>query len=301
MKTALLSLAACGLALQGAGPSRPPITGLAWAAFSVSSAENAAGFYGEFLGYERLPSAGGLVFKVNDRQYLEFELSPRAPAEDRIRRYAFETRDAEGLRRYLAARGIATPARLETSPLGYRYFYVKDPDGHAIGFLEYLPKGQLARARGKHLSAARLSERLLHTGILVGSLDASMRFYRDVLGFRELWRGSANDETLSWVNMAVPDGGDYIEFMLYRDMPAEAKRGSQHHICLETPDLKVALARAEASPWRKNHARPIEARVGRNRRNLSNLFDPDGTRTELMEPGTVDGKPAPSSTAPAPR
>jgi lactoylglutathione lyase len=32
-----------------------------------------------------------------------------------------------------------------------------------------------------------------------------------------------------------------------------------------------------------------------------NLFDPDGTRIELMEPGTVDGAPAPSSIAPPPR
>jgi lactoylglutathione lyase len=31
-----------------------------------------------------------------------------------------------------------------------------------------------------------------------------------------------------------------------------------------------------------------------------NLFDPDGTRVELMEPNTIDGKPAPSSTAPPP-
>jgi hypothetical protein len=31
------------------------------------------------------------------------------------------------------------------------------------------------------------------------------------------------------------------------------------------------------------------------------LFDPDGTRVELMEPKTIDGKPAPSSALPPPR
>jgi len=31
------------------------------------------------------------------------------------------------------------------------------------------------------------------------------------------------------------------------------------------------------------------------------LFDPDGTRIELMEPNTIDGQPAPSSTLPPPR
>jgi len=41
--------------------------------------------------------------------------------------------------------------------------------------------------------------------------------------------------------------------------------------------------------------------VGTNRKRQLNLFDPDGTRVELMEPGTVDGQPVPSSTAPPPR
>jgi len=45
----------------------------------------------------------------------------------------------------------------------------------------------------------------------------------------------------------------------------------------------------------------MEIRTGTNRKRQMNLFDPDGTRTELMEPRTVDGKPAVSSTAPAPK
>jgi hypothetical protein len=31
------------------------------------------------------------------------------------------------------------------------------------------------------------------------------------------------------------------------------------------------------------------------------VYDPDGTRVELMEPRTVDGLPVPSSTAPSPK
>jgi lactoylglutathione lyase len=41
-------------------------------------------------------------------------------------------------------------------------------------------------------------------------------------------------------------------------------------------------------------------KVGVNRKRQANLFDPDGTRIELMEPTTIDGKPAPPSTAPPP-
>jgi lactoylglutathione lyase len=53
-------------------------------------------------------------------------------------------------------------------------------------------------------------------------------------------------------------------------------------------------------PYRKTYERPLEIRTGINRRRQLNLFDPDGTRTELMEPVTVDGNPAPPSQAPAP-
>src|SRR6185436_7959500 len=42
-------------------------------------------------------------------------------------------------------------------------------------------------------------------------------FYGGILGFEEIWRGSAaSSPTLSWVNMRVPDGTDYLEFMALR-------------------------------------------------------------------------------------
>jgi lactoylglutathione lyase len=151
------------------------------------------------------------------------------------------------------------------------------------------------------MSDARVSDRILHLGIIVGDLAAANKFYGDILGFREIWRGSSNGTTLSWTNMQVPDGEDYIEFMLYKDLPDPDKRGTQHHICLVTPNLTQAQAKLEALPYRKSYTRPMEARTGTNRKRQLNLFDPDGTRVELMEPVTIDGKPAPSSTAPPPR
>jgi len=88
--------------------------------------------------------------------------------------------------------------------------------------------------------------------------------------------------------------------MLYRDLPAPDKRGVEHHICLETPSVTDARATLETRPARRNYSRPLEARTGINRRRQLNLFDPDGTRTELMEPVTVDGKPPDWSTASPP-
>ena len=41
-------------------------------------------------------------------------------------------------------------------------------------------------------------------------------------------------------------------------------------------------------------------RIGTNGKRQINLYDPDGTRVEVMEPGTADGKPVPPSDAPPP-
>ena len=76
--------------------------------------------------------------------------------------------------------------------------------------------------------------------------------------------------------------------------------GTLHHLCLEVPDISAAKATLEARPARKDYTRGLDVRTGVNRKRQLNLFDPDGTRVELMEPKTVDGVPTPSSTAPPP-
>ena len=48
------------------------------------------------------------------------------------------------------------------------------------------------------------------------------------------------------------------------------------------------------------YAGEVQHKIGTNRKRLLNIIDPDGTRSELMEPTTVDGTPTPSSNAPAP-
>jgi lactoylglutathione lyase len=72
-------------------------------------------------------------------------------------------------------------------------------------------------------------------------------------------------------------------------------------VCLEVPDIDKAKAWLESRPAMKQYTRPLEIRTGTNCKRQMNLYDPDGTRLELMEPHTVDGKPTPSSTAAPPR
>ena len=290
-------------------PARPHITGLSHIALYVHDLAASRGFYNNFLGYQEpywLPNTNGgvqLTFvKINDRQFIELftEKTGMATNSDRLYHIAIETDNAEAMRKYLASRGIKVPEQVPKGRIGNLNFNIWDPDGHQVEIVQYMPDGWTVRERGRFMSDARISTHLRHVGIIVTNLEASKRFYCDVLGFHETWRGTRNTNQLSWVNLGVPDGDDYVELMLYTEPPPPDKRGTAHHMSLEVPDVDRAKATLEARNANTNYARPMAVQTGVNRKRQMNLYDPDGTRVELMEPRTVDGKPAPSSTAPFP-
>lgn len=269
-----------------------PIDGIASVGFRVGDLEEARGFYSGVLGYEeafRLEAPGAApihFFKVNDRQYVE--ITPDLPPGENVRltRIGIETTDVNALHRLLAERGLAPP-RVTGDPDGNRSFTLRDPDGHALRFVQYLPGSLHVKARGKFLGGRRVSDHLRHTGVTVADEARAMAFYRDKLGFVEIWRGGPAPGDTRWVNVKMPGAReDYIEYMLHSSPPTRSQLGSMHHICLEVPDIKAAYRAvvARGIPDDDRH-RP---RVGRVRKWLFSLFDPDGSRTEFMEPNTVD-------------
>ena len=70
---------------------------------------------------------------------------------------------------------------------------------------------------------------------------------------------------------------------------------------LTVPDAQKALEELRKRAAKGWYGQEMEIQVGVNKKRQINLYDPDGTRVELMEANTVDGKPAPSSTAPPPK
>jgi catechol 2,3-dioxygenase-like lactoylglutathione lyase family enzyme len=301
----LIALLALTPLLLAQEPKRPRVLGVAHIALFVSDIEKSRAFYKDFLGFGepfKLDKPDGTLsltfIKVNDRQYIEL-FPGLQPGADRLNHISIQTDDAEAMRAYLGSRGVKVPVTVPKGRIKNSNFNVKDPDGHTVEIVQYEPDGWSEREKGKFMTNARISERMLHLGILVGDLSASRKFYGDILGFHEIWRGSRDGAVLSWTNMQVPDGEDYIEFMLYKDLPEPDKRGTAHHICLMTPDIAAAKAKLETRTGL--YTKPMEIRTGTNRKRQMNLYDPDGTRIELMEPATVDGKPTPPSNAPPPR
>jgi len=265
---------------------RPPIVGVAHIGLKTDHLAAAREFYGHVLGYQEPFSldkpGGGLMltyFKVNDHQYIEIFPDLRSPSEDRLSHIAFETKDAAQLRAYLASRGVPAPAALKPGLDGNLSFEVLDPDGHTVEFVQYLPGSLHSRNFGKFLPDTRISDHMIHVGVVVKDRAAADRFYKDVLGFQLMWQGGMKDDRTDWVDMRVPEGTDWLEYMLNVNNPSPKTLGVMHHLALGVPDIQVAFKTVTARGYNKGGT----PKIGRDGKWQLGLFDPDDTRAEIME------------------
>jgi len=297
-------LAFLAISLTAQTPAkRPKILGVAHIALWVGDLAKSRAFYKDFLGFDEPYSlkrddgteSMGFI-KINENQYIELTPGNRTRGDGQLNHFSFYTDDAKALRDYLASRGVKVPDTVGKGRLRNTNYNIADPDGHTVEIFQYEPDSMTRAAQGKFIPDTRVSTHMIHVGFVTGPLQRAMDFYHGVLGFEETWRGSGNNsKELSWVNMRVPDGTDYVEFMLYKEEPDARRRGTMNHICLMVPDMDKAVALLESRRAKAGYDRPMEIRTGVNRKRQCNLYDPDGTRVELMEPNTIDGKPAPSS------
>lgn len=307
---ATLWLAGMAAGAQNAAPQRPKITGISHVGYFVSDLPKTVAFWHDLLGFDEYTTLSKpgtdkiriAFIKINDHQHIElFTDVPKDPP-NMMSHLCFSVSNVEQMRDYLRSKGFSVkPGNGGKTRTGDYAFEIKDPESTLIEFVQSLPTGIESMDKGKFLPATRISDSIYHAGFLVGNLEKSLAFYEGVLGFKETWRGSSNGKELSWVNLRVPDGKDYIELMLYKGLPT--KYGTKNHVSLLVPSVEKAVATLEARPYYQTYltyGKPLEIQVGKNGKRQVNLYDPDGTRVELMEAQTVDGKPRPSSTAPPP-
>ena len=284
---------------------RPLITGVAHAAFYTKDMESARQFYKSYLGFAEpfsLIASNGkdlamTFIKINDRQYVEL-FPEREKGGNRMYHFAIETNNAEGMRKYLASKGVKVPETTPKGRTGNSNYFVTDPNGTTCEIVQYEPNSMSSKCIGREMPETRVSTRMSHVGFMVPDLDKAVSFYCDILGFKETWRGSRDGKNVTWVNLKVPDGNDYIELMLYDKAPSDDSMGTMNHICLEVKDVSAAATTLESRKLPEGCKTPTAMRAGINKKRQINCFDVDGTRVEVMEANTVDGKPVPSSTAP---
>lgn len=286
----LLAPAVCAAVLvpcllsQKPDVKRPPILGVAHIALKTNDLAAAREFYGRYLGF---PESGvmvgsGIAFKVNDHQYIEVADTLMGD-EDRLDHIAFETTDARQLREYLAAQGVKVPADLKPDVGGDYSFVVLDPEGHQIEFVEYRKGSMRSRGFGMGLPKARISERIIHCGFTIQDQAGADRFYADVFGFHATWHGGMTDTKTDWVDMRVPDGPDWLEYMLNQPHPSVKTRGVMNHLALGVPDVQAAYQTLEKRGLKMDGP----PKIGRDGKWQLNLYDPNVTRVELMEPKPV--------------
>jgi lactoylglutathione lyase len=307
---ASLLLSASLAPAQVKAPGRPQIGGISHVGYFASDLPKTVAFWHDLLGFDEYTTLNKpgtdqvriAFIKINDHQHIElFADAPPSPP-NRMSHYCFSVSSVEQMRAYLRSKGVdVKPGNGSKTRTGDYAFEIRDPDGTLVEFVESLPAGIEMQDAGKFLPSTRIADSIYHLGFLVGNLDKSLGFYEGVLGFTETWRGSSDGKELSWVNLRVPDGKDYIELMLYDKTPSGF--GGKNHVSLVVPDVEKAAAEIELRPAYKDyltHAKPLDVHVGKNGKRQVNLYDPDGTRVELMETLTADGKPVPPSTAPPP-
>jgi lactoylglutathione lyase len=242
-------------------------------------------FYGHVLGFAHfdLHKPDGSLFlnyyKVNDHQYVEIYPGLKGDAMDRMSHIAFETTDIRKLRDYLAAKGVKAPAELRPGLDNNISFSVNDPEGRRVEFVQYM-KGSLHSGKfGKLLPDTRVSNHIIHTGFIVHDRNTEDKFYRDILGFRVMWYGGRQDNELSWVDMRVPDGDDWLEYMLGDNNPTVQTRGVRNHLALGVTSIQAPYRQVLDRGYKP--AQP--PKIGRDGKWQLNLYDPDLTRVEMME------------------
>lgn len=290
MKTFVLALLALTVAAQNqppaSSPARPPIIGVAHIGLETNDIAAAREFYGHGLGYQEPFSldkpGGGLMltyFKVNDHQYIEVFPDLKSETQDRLSHIAFETTDIRQLRDYLASRGVKVPDSVPKGRDGNLSMMLKDPDGHNVEFVQYMPGSLHSNAFGKFLPDTRVSKHIIHVGVTVKDRAAADKFYKDILGFSVMWYGGMTDDRVDWVDMRVPNGSDWLEYMLNVHDPSPKQLGVMHHLALGVDSIQEGYKEVLANGLKP----PQPAKIGRDGKWQLNLYDPNGTRAELME------------------
>jgi len=281
-------------------PSRPRILGIAIVRILSRDLSGSKDFYSRVLTEDHpcvwCGQTSKNTFSVNYLQYIQLAALPPTAPSNLVDEITFETDDVPALWKYLTSQGVnatSVDMRLYDNPAARQildaykpshktkrektipdvYFSVLDPEGYRIGFVQLSADVHKPRPDADKM-------RLIHAGFVVHDRTATDHFYKDILGFRPYWHGGMKDDKDDWVAMQVPDGTDWVEYML--NIPTDADKrllGVMNHIAIGVPDIQAAKAQLIKNGWKPGE----EPKLGRDGKWQLNVYDPDDTRIEFME------------------
>ncbi len=319
--------------LAAAGTSAQPLaSALDSVGMTVADMDRAVDFYSKVLtfekvsdvevagtDYEHLEGVFGLRMRVvrmrlgSESVELAEYLAPRGrpippdlKSNDRsFQHIAIIVKDMDSAYRRLRENRVehasSGPQRLpdwNKNAAGIKAFYFRDPDGHPLEILEF-PEGK-GDPRW-HRPSDRLFLGIDHTAIVVGDTEASLKFYRDTLGFRvsgESENYGVEQEHLNNVfgarlritSVKLPAGPsvEFLEYLAPRDgRPAPPTRANDvlfRRTRVATPDAGAAAKKLFAA--RAEFVSPGAVELTHHELGFRKGFlvrDPDGHAIELVE------------------
>jgi hypothetical protein len=152
------------------------------------------------------------------------------------------------------------------------------------------------RAPSSQAAISRLSDHIMHVGFIIHDRSREDSFFREILGFKPYWFGGMADDKPTWISLQVPDGTDWLEYMVVgtpagRGIPSDmsaADLGVLDHFSLGVANIEAAYTLL----WNGDRLAGQDnvPKIGRDAKWQLNLIDPDGTRAEVMEFHAI-GKP----------
>ena len=284
MKRSALLLAAllcCSVAADSDAPKRPRILGIEGVTIYVSSVDEARAFYNTV--FDQIPKncpkcKQPLNLNISPNKFQSILLAPSHPPtpSNRIAEITFCTDNVAALRSYFVANKIDVGS---LGGPGVKYLSVTDPEGHKISFLETDgvlkdPRLQAIQSRGGY------EREIIHARFIVHDRTDIEHFYKGILGFRPYWHGGMKDDQTDWVSMQVPEGVDWLEFMVNVAPDADQRlRGIMNHIAIGTTDIHAMQKKLTDNGVKLTE----QPKIGRDGKWQLNLYDPDDTRVEFME------------------
>jgi catechol 2,3-dioxygenase-like lactoylglutathione lyase family enzyme len=262
-------------------PRRPHIFGIAQVTVYTTQPAAAQAFYSKILRTMEPANCAHCDrvmidprYSVNREQLVGVYSTPNAPP-NLIADLTFATDDISALRRYLEFHKVAvTSNRPGDRGQTQMPLIVTDPEGHQISFTYW--------KEGMPPMTPELLDRqeIIHAGFIVKDRAAEDAFYKDILGFHVYWHGGMKDGTDDWVDMQVPDGTDWLEYMLNAPAnPDQHTRGVLDHLAIGVHDIHKTYDELVT----RGVTFSEKPQIGRDGKWQLNLYDPDQTRVEFME------------------
>jgi lactoylglutathione lyase len=149
-----------------------------------------------------------------------------------------------------------------------------------VEFTQYMPGSWHRNSAGKSLGERRMSTHLQHARIVVTDFEVARKFWGEQMGFGVRWANKPDGEHVRLIHFKLPHSDEWVEIGNPTRPITGKQLGVVAHMSLEVPDIQVACKQAAE----RGVAEMKQPLLGADQQWQLNLYDPDGTRIEFMQP-----------------